>query len=1047
MQDFDLDQQRAINAPNGLWLSAGAGSGKTSVLVERVLCQLQAGKAAQTIVITFTVKAAAEMEHRLKRRIQQLPDALHLETQLNKIFIGTIHALILKYGRYGIPSLEVVAFEQRQTRYLNDWQHFLKQVESSSQVKEIISSPQFAEWLAAYLLNAQQRWHHAQQSWEQAIDREKHLRAQLWQFFEFWFAQSSWRQQWTEAWIDQEGEPINWPLFLSHLADRPLPRSKKDQQMSSDLKQIRSWHKRLASLLDDKSCFSAMDLMKEVDEIVREFIAQHQMGWSASAHQCFGELEYHLALGLSADSPNLIGLMSFKLRQEIERGIEVILDEAQDTSPLQLWILEQLVRGQFERIFAVGDLKQAIYGFRGAATDRLSVWLKQLPVHLSLSYNYRSAPALIAGFNQLFAELAEQTKTELAKIPPHLDDHLDDEVTDNFNAFTYDGVQQQLELIEQQLIASIAEQANIAILCHTNDQVKSLALYLSQCGIYAKANLKLALEHHPFFETLTWVCYAELAQITKIPDQENKLINKARWWLEQLIPTTETASPPHSTLMSDYNAYLQHWGQLAAVEYLAAQFRCSSHLGSLLSMLFHQWRNLQLELYPDPLVLPSREQEIQLLLRVLQDHAALSIDLWPQEQGAVAVNLMTIHASKGLEFDHVLLPYLQRSPRKDQPHWWLDRSGVGDFTIMKWEQGKWYSTLGAVLTQVEQERAQELERSRLLYVACTRAKKKLIVFFDGEKIVEPELESISVLLETPLNQLNQLPQVLQPSELRSWSEQLKKFKQWNIHYSSATESENKNLLLYQRNSQQVQYLRTHYLSYQPKPISFWSRGRSSYSAHQLSQLGWCAQSFQWSLQGAASITREHVSGGSSLERGQLVHRQLQDWIEGTSELPWPKVKRDWLASEFDLIKQSLNHECFYLPEHSLGYQHQGISMSATVDLLIHTQNVGGPVAIVDYKTGQPNTQQQVNYQFQLYWYAWAARQYFPQAPYFQLYLFYLDQQRVVTHHISTVDLSVLIADQFAQLKGVPNQSLERCHDCRWQKTCFPTTIEGEVKFI
>ena len=70
----------------------------------------------------------------------------------------------------------------------------------------------------------------------------------------------------------------------------------------------------------------------------------------------------------------------------VGRYRHVLVDEFQDTDPLQLALLEQLDA----EIFAVGDASQAIYGFRGAARDALALAERRLAMHrLSLDESFR----------------------------------------------------------------------------------------------------------------------------------------------------------------------------------------------------------------------------------------------------------------------------------------------------------------------------------------------------------------------------------------------------------------------------------------------------------------------------------------------------------------------------------------------------------------------------------------------------------------------------------------------------------------------------------
>jgi ATP-dependent helicase/nuclease subunit A len=63
-------QRRAADPANSAWLMANAGSGKTSVLIDRVVRLLLAGTQPQRILcLTYTKAAASEMQNRLFRRL------------------------------------------------------------------------------------------------------------------------------------------------------------------------------------------------------------------------------------------------------------------------------------------------------------------------------------------------------------------------------------------------------------------------------------------------------------------------------------------------------------------------------------------------------------------------------------------------------------------------------------------------------------------------------------------------------------------------------------------------------------------------------------------------------------------------------------------------------------------------------------------------------------------------------------------------------------------------------------------------------------------
>ena len=94
---FTPSQQDALNIEKHVCVTAGAGSGKTTVLVERYLEILRKGDVGpQNIVaITFTEKAAAEMKERVIERLNEagnITDRDNLLDQMSSAYISTIHA-------------------------------------------------------------------------------------------------------------------------------------------------------------------------------------------------------------------------------------------------------------------------------------------------------------------------------------------------------------------------------------------------------------------------------------------------------------------------------------------------------------------------------------------------------------------------------------------------------------------------------------------------------------------------------------------------------------------------------------------------------------------------------------------------------------------------------------------------------------------------------------------------------------------------------------------------------------------------------------------
>jgi ATP-dependent exoDNAse (exonuclease V) beta subunit len=113
------------------------------------------------------------------------------------------------------------------------------------------------------------------------------------------------------------------------------------------------------------------------------------------------------------------------------------------------------------------------------------------------------------------------------------------------------------------------------------------------------------------------------------------------------------------------------------------------------------------------------------------DFADAFADLFARDAAASAVEIMTIHKAKGLEFDLVILPALDRAipARSDEillavPFARPDRDGL--VMAARPPVGSERQGLFGFL-RAEAKQAAELEAERLLYVACTRAKSRLVL--------------------------------------------------------------------------------------------------------------------------------------------------------------------------------------------------------------------------------------------------------------------------------------------------------------------------------
>ena len=91
------DQEKAIyESGQNIIVSAGAGSGKTAVLSERILEKVKSGVSIDSLlVLTFTEAAAFEMKERIKKKVKDNPSTTHLASDVDSAYITTFDSYAL----------------------------------------------------------------------------------------------------------------------------------------------------------------------------------------------------------------------------------------------------------------------------------------------------------------------------------------------------------------------------------------------------------------------------------------------------------------------------------------------------------------------------------------------------------------------------------------------------------------------------------------------------------------------------------------------------------------------------------------------------------------------------------------------------------------------------------------------------------------------------------------------------------------------------------------------------------------------------------------
>lgn len=419
--ELTSEQRAAIDRRSGsLFLHAGAGSGKTRVLVERFVRAVLDDEVAveRILAITFTEKAAAELKGRLRARFLELGEREHAR-EAEAAWVSTIHGFCSRVLRSGAllagidPEYRVLDEADAARLSIDAFDRALEEfvLRASSDGGERL------DLVASYTPDKLQRMvttvYSRLRSRGQRAPRLDPIeppvlgdeRARLEQALEA----ASGRL----GGIDTPGPRVLTAIghleTCSKLLDA-LPAGALGDAVEFEATRVKGGNTSALrgpefDVLDQAltAWVSACASRKAYADYVLlaklvELYGRRYTGLKDAASALdFDDLELRARDLLRAEAG---------LREAVrERFEHVMVDEYQDTNPLQNELLDLVSR---DNLFTVGDERQSIYGFRNADVGvfrgrRDSARAAGLDARLAV--NFRSRPELIAGLNAAFGEV------------------------------------------------------------------------------------------------------------------------------------------------------------------------------------------------------------------------------------------------------------------------------------------------------------------------------------------------------------------------------------------------------------------------------------------------------------------------------------------------------------------------------------------------------------------------------------------------------------------------------------------------------------------
>lgn len=388
----------------------------------------------------------------------------------------------------------------------------------------------------------------------------------------------------------------------------------------------------------------------------------------------------------------------FRLDGEIEH---ILIDEFQDTSILQFRIIRPLLdeilsgvgTGEFKSFFLVGDPKQSIYRFRGAAAgmfENATGYIKSKAEgryeEVYLDTNYRSAKTPVEFVNSIFTS----PYGEIFKMQKSAS--LDVGFTEVVSAYPDDVLKRTVEKVSEYLSLG-AKEESITVLCYTNDDIEEVGSALEEKGIKTqKESSKSLIDDDSVRAVSVFVEYILLRSLGR-----DATIQKLSF-----LSLTKAPTAVFDLVASRLYAYM-------LPSFVVFEIVDSFGLAN-----------------------PNTVKLIELAMGYSDIHTFFTSDVLQNEKKISirqpGVTLMSVHKSKGLEFDYCIIcdTLKKRDTARSRPILQIHK----DFRLQELVvTGK---SMGAMLPSVKaaMNAESEMEDRDLLnanYVAMTRAKKGMCI--------------------------------------------------------------------------------------------------------------------------------------------------------------------------------------------------------------------------------------------------------------------------------------------------------------------------------
>ena len=800
MPKFTLEQQKAIDMEGtNILVSAGAGSGKTAVLTERVLRKLKEGTHInELLILTFTNKAALEMKERVRKKLKEnkMLDELDL---LDSSYITTFDAyslaLVKKYADVihlsrNINIAESSILELAKKEILDEIfldyydkcpKNFLNLItkfclkDDKSIKKRIIELNNTLDlkldkenFIDTYIV----RYYNDKVIDKYIEDYLKLLQVKKENIINLYeevrsLTSSKYLQKLEESFLPfinaNTYEELRRTIFTS------LPRVRTG--VDSDSKEIRD---NLTSLLKEfkdlviyenikdirESIIKTKDYISIILELVKELDKRFTLYKENNNYFTFMDIE-KLAISLVHDNE--------EIEEEVKNSFkEILIDEYQDTNDIQETFINYIAKNN---VYMVGDIKQSIYRFRNANP---SIFKEKYDNYkkgnsgrvIDLAKNFRSRKEVLDDINLFFSHIMDDYLGEAdynnghAMVFGNMTYETSAKTTNNnyLDIYTYDAKDKEYSKLEKEafIIANdIKEKIKNKYLVYDKDldvlreiEYRDFVILLDRATDFVTYKqifeyLSLPITLYEDEKTsgstdlylLKNIFIIASSIITNTFDTKFRLAftSIARSFLfemtdDEILKCLENDTYKESRVYKIFKEILSNYEVLTPVTYLEEVLEKLEYTDKLMLIGNVDINSSRMEYFYNLITNLENSNftilEVSDYLEKINDEK-LEIKLAISKEDSNSVKIMTIHKSKGLEYPICYFAGFYKDFNKDEYKSNVLFDDTYGIIIDEVDSNNKLITKTLSLEKLKQKDISE--KIRLLYVALTRAREKMII--------------------------------------------------------------------------------------------------------------------------------------------------------------------------------------------------------------------------------------------------------------------------------------------------------------------------------